>query len=407
MSKPQRSVGGRLVNIYYFSGKNSAAKTRVMSELQNILYQKSARQKLVYLPLADKQTHTELELASARVLMADYAHKGNSVITNVLPLEAGHYQVIELKTNRLNLAEIEASLKSSQGSKHTPKNTASVLSALGSGVAFNIRLDDRAPVESIVQKEPTYGEYFRSILDLHAKIWTALDKALLDPSIADNVLPLGLAISTPPNTTLEHEPVQSMDSHQQHLQVNTSYDPYTKLISASPRNELDIVSSILYHIGDISLDAAQEDADAMSFDDKIRVLQDYISQPGSKAALKGIIYNLDICQPASMLNRINSAASPSNSIGQLATPLLGYDVPPEIEQVGCTDLYQSAFDSSYTMHSLMHAQHGIEFAQYACLLGHRVRSSITTNYLSILSSKDKSLLKNTIGGQHPLITSML
>jgi thymidylate synthase ThyX len=64
---------------------------------------------------------------------------------------------------------------------------------------------------------------------------------------------------------------------------------------------------------------------------------------------------------------------------QQLTPRYGYDVPQLIEDAGLTDQFEQCFDISLKLYSdLQAAGYGLE-AQYATLLGHKMRWKMTYN----------------------------
>ena len=64
---------------------------------------------------------------------------------------------------------------------------------------------------------------------------------------------------------------------------------------------------------------------------------------------------------------------------QELTPRYGYEVPELIEDAGLSELYEECFDLSVALHSkLQSAGYKIE-AQYATLLGHKMRWKVTFN----------------------------
>jgi len=64
---------------------------------------------------------------------------------------------------------------------------------------------------------------------------------------------------------------------------------------------------------------------------------------------------------------------------QMLTPRFGYDMPKLIEDAGLVDAYEQCFALSLELHSYLQ-QAGYELeAQYATLLGHKMRWRVTMN----------------------------
>ena len=64
---------------------------------------------------------------------------------------------------------------------------------------------------------------------------------------------------------------------------------------------------------------------------------------------------------------------------QFLTPRYGYDIPSLVEDAGLTDDFEKCFEISLELYSyLQKAGYGVE-AQYATLLGHKMRWKVTYN----------------------------
>jgi thymidylate synthase ThyX len=64
---------------------------------------------------------------------------------------------------------------------------------------------------------------------------------------------------------------------------------------------------------------------------------------------------------------------------QLLTPRYGYDTPALVEEAGLTEQFEACFDLSLKLYSILQqAGHALE-AQYATLLGHKMRWKVTYN----------------------------
>jgi thymidylate synthase ThyX len=64
---------------------------------------------------------------------------------------------------------------------------------------------------------------------------------------------------------------------------------------------------------------------------------------------------------------------------QVLTPRYGYDVPQLVDDAGLTEKFESCFDLSLKLYSLIQ-EAGYEYeSQYATLLGHKMRWKVTIN----------------------------
>src|SRR5690606_12768205 len=64
---------------------------------------------------------------------------------------------------------------------------------------------------------------------------------------------------------------------------------------------------------------------------------------------------------------------------QQLTPRYGFDIPELVEKAGLADQFEKCFDKSAALYSLMQEKGYALEAQYATLLGHRMRWKITYN----------------------------
>jgi thymidylate synthase ThyX len=64
---------------------------------------------------------------------------------------------------------------------------------------------------------------------------------------------------------------------------------------------------------------------------------------------------------------------------QVLTPRFGYEVPKLVEEAGLTDKFEECFDTSLKLYSSLQSAGFSNEAQYATLLGHKMRWKITIN----------------------------
>ena len=64
---------------------------------------------------------------------------------------------------------------------------------------------------------------------------------------------------------------------------------------------------------------------------------------------------------------------------QPLTPRYGYGIPKEVEDAGLTELYEGCFDLSAELYSMLQKAGYPYEAQYATLLGHKMRWTVTYN----------------------------
>ncbi len=166
-----------------------------------------------------------------------------------------------------------------------------------------------------------------------------------------------------------------------------SYSPptdYVQLTDIWPRNELDIVPDMLYEFSNLSLGDIRKEVAGWSYDRKIRVLDTYVGErlnrrhrPGR--ALEKIHYSWDLICDYGIFRDLQRHRMVDDMEWQALTPRFGYEVPKLVEDAGLVDSFEGCFDMSLQLYSLMQ-QAGYQLeAQYATLLGHRMRWKVTYN----------------------------
>lgn len=157
-----------------------------------------------------------------------------------------------------------------------------------------------------------------------------------------------------------------------------------QLSSVWPRNELDLVPDMLYEHSAQSLEAIKDAVASWSIKRKEKVFNAYVGErlnrrhkPGR--ALELAHYSWDIVCDYGIFRDLQRHRMVDDLEWQLLTPRYGFDVPELVEEAGLTELFESCFDISLELYSLLQAK-GYELeAQYATLLGHKMRWKMTIN----------------------------
>jgi len=160
--------------------------------------------------------------------------------------------------------------------------------------------------------------------------------------------------------------------------------PAITLTEAYPRNELDIVADILYEHSHLPLADIKDEVSHWSYDDKLAVMQTYFGErlnrrhkPGR--ALEKIHYSWDIVCDFGIFCDLQRHRMVDDLVWQELTPRYGFDVPKLVEDAGLVDMFEECFAISLKLHSLLQSNgHALE-AQYATLLGHKMRWKFTYN----------------------------
>ncbi len=169
------------------------------------------------------------------------------------------------------------------------------------------------------------------------------------------------------------------------LTVNYSAetDPVT-MTSLFPRNELDVVADMLYEHSDLPLMTVREQVAEMTYDQKAEVFKTYVGErlnrrhrPGR--ALETIHYSFDLVGDFGIFCDLARHRMVDDFEWQFVTPRLGYEMPKLVEEAGMTELYDKCFDISLALYSLLQSEGYTLEAQYATLLGHKMRWKMTMN----------------------------
>jgi thymidylate kinase/thymidylate synthase ThyX len=156
------------------------------------------------------------------------------------------------------------------------------------------------------------------------------------------------------------------------------------LVSHWPANEIDLVPDMLYDQSNLSLRDLQKAVATWSYSDKEKVFKAYIGErlnrrhkPGR--ALEKAHYSWDLVCDYGIFRDLQRHRMVDDLAWQQLTPRYGYDIPELVEEAGLSDKFQTCFDISLKLHSTLMASGLEDEAQYATLLGHKMRWKITYN----------------------------
>jgi thymidylate synthase ThyX len=151
-----------------------------------------------------------------------------------------------------------------------------------------------------------------------------------------------------------------------------------------PRNELDLVADMLYEHSDQSLEAIRAEVAGWNYDKKLTVFEAYMGErlnrrhkPGR--ALEKAHYSWDLVCDYGIFRDLQRHRMVDDMEWQLLTPRFGFEVPQLVEEAGLTEEYESCFAMSLELYSVLQANGYDIQAQYATLLGHKMRWKVTMN----------------------------
>lgn len=151
-----------------------------------------------------------------------------------------------------------------------------------------------------------------------------------------------------------------------------------------PKNELDLCADILYEHTDMPLDEIRNKVAKLSIKEKEEIMRTYFGErlnrrhrPGR--ALEKAHYSWDLMCDYGIFRDLQRHRMVDDMEWQHLTPRFGYEIPDLVDEAGLTEQFEKCFEISLELYSLLQsAGHEIE-AQYATLLGHKMRWKLTYN----------------------------
>ncbi len=151
-----------------------------------------------------------------------------------------------------------------------------------------------------------------------------------------------------------------------------------------PRNEFDLLPDMLYQQSNLSLQELADIIDKWRYDRKTEVFNAYIGnrndhsqRPGR--ALEKARYSWDLLCDFDTFRDLQHHHTVDDLEWQDLTPRYGYEMPDVADDAELTDQFEACFELSLRLHSLIQEAGYEAEAQYAALLGHRLRWKVTYN----------------------------
>lgn len=157
-----------------------------------------------------------------------------------------------------------------------------------------------------------------------------------------------------------------------------------QLVSVWPRNEFDLVPDMLYEHSNLPLKKIQEEVATWSYEKRLTVFEAYIGERTSRRqkpgrALEKAHYSWDLVSDYDVFRDLQRHRMVDDLEWQELTPRYGFDMPKLVEEASLEEDFQTCFDISLKLHSLMQVSGYDLEAQYATLLGHKMRWKVTYN----------------------------
>lgn len=157
-----------------------------------------------------------------------------------------------------------------------------------------------------------------------------------------------------------------------------------RLRSAWPRNELALVPHMLYEQSKLSLAEIEAEVEKWPIERKIEVFNTYMGErlnrrhkPGR--ALEQAHYSWDLVCDYGIFRDLQRHRIVDDLEWQVLTPRYGYDTPALVDDAGLNEQFERCFELSLQLHGQLQAAGYNYEAQYATLLGHKMRWKVTYN----------------------------
>jgi dTMP kinase len=156
------------------------------------------------------------------------------------------------------------------------------------------------------------------------------------------------------------------------------------LVDYWPKNELLLVPDMLYEHSNLPLEQLQSVVNDWPYDKKTAVFKTYMGErlnrrhrPGR--ALEKAHYSWDLVCDYGIFRDLQRHRMVDDLNWQQLTPRYGYDIPELVEEAGLAEQFEACFDISLKLYSLLQKEGYPLEAQYATLMGHKMRWKITYN----------------------------
>ena len=151
-----------------------------------------------------------------------------------------------------------------------------------------------------------------------------------------------------------------------------------------PKNELDVLPHMLYEHSTLSLEELAQTTSEWSYADKEAAVKTYIGERLNRRHKPGRAfeiphYSFDLLCDYGIFRDLQRHRMVDSLEWQLLTPHYGYETPKLVTEAGFDTLFEDCFELSTKLYQQL-LEAGYEYeAQYATLLGHKMRWKLTLN----------------------------
>lgn len=170
-----------------------------------------------------------------------------------------------------------------------------------------------------------------------------------------------------------------------HLPARHSSSNESVVLSDSwPRNELDLIADMLYEHCDASLAELRLETEKWTYEKKRHTFELYIGKRGNRRqrpgrALEKAHYSFDLLCDYGIFRDLQRHRMVDDISWQKLTPRYGYEMPKLVDDAGLSPILEKCFDTSLQLYSVLQGAGYEDEAQYAVLLGHKMRWKVTMN----------------------------
>ncbi len=187
------------------------------------------------------------------------------------------------------------------------------------------------------------------------------------------------------------------------------------MISFTPKNELDLVPDILYTHSGLKIDDIKSQTQSWSYSQRKGVFDNLQPSSDNFEAFSSTHYCFEIVSDFLTYVSLLEALPHATTQIQRPTPRNGFDIPELVDdKVELTELFQSSFDLSLELHNNLWVAGYVQEAEYAVLLGHKFRWSLTLSAQELrhlTAQKQLSVLVDqltqSVSVVHPLTAKLI
>lgn len=157
-----------------------------------------------------------------------------------------------------------------------------------------------------------------------------------------------------------------------------------ELVDFWPKSELDLLPHMLYESSSMGLSELERAVDKLSYQEKEEAFKAYIGErlnrrhkPGR--ALEVAHYSFDLLCDYGIFRDLQRHRMVDSMEWQLLSPHYGYEVPKLVNEAGCEDVFEACFELSRKLYQILWDGGYHNEAQYATLLGHKMRWKVVMN----------------------------